>query len=252
VFDFGPWAGDISGVNRNHLWGLVLCAAVSMACPKKEEPIVDEAPVELSKALPPAPPPPVAAVTSTAPPSRAKLLEAYAASCDYQVRFHLYEDSGELAKTATPECSAREFEQNCAPDRYGCWDNLEKCKDACAAPCHQCEASCVSSCASCKTTCEKDADPKKCAHECANKRLGCRDGCVKALDTCRTVTCPKDETACNQAGEAKVAKECGKDCKAFSDCVIATVFEGDGKVEDCQAKFPKLSENCRNWCLPDS
>jgi hypothetical protein len=182
-------------------------------------------------------------------PTREILERAYLADCSYSHETSVDDPSTEGGTKKGDECVVREFEQNCAPDRFGCWDKAETCKNACAKPCSDCQTKCASSCNDCKATCKGKPNADACMKGCASSRADCRNGCIQSLAECRSKSCEKMEIDCMTAGETQVKKECGEACDGYRACIEAS-FGGDGDEASCKKKFPKLSEKCREWCVP--
>ena len=122
-----------------------------------------------------------AAAAAAAAAANAKKTEAvkpgivgnpYETDCNY-VFMAKFDNMGEEGEKN--ECEARDFEQNCAPDRDGCGEKKEKCKDACSQPCDACQAKCAATC----TACKKGGDNRACAEA----RDVCRQGCLTKLNT---------------------------------------------------------------------
>jgi hypothetical protein len=172
------------------------------------------------------------------PPDEA-LLALYAANCHANVDLSFEDMDG---SQDAGECEARMFDQNCAPDIFGCWDNAEKCRDACAKPCHVCQGACGTTCDACKARCDGGA----CVQECAKDRLQCRRTCLYSLQTCRTTTCDGVMAKCEADADARKQKLC-PDCDALHTC-LDEAFEKKTPPERCLKRFPKNGKECLEWC----
>jgi hypothetical protein len=216
---------------------------VALAACKKDTGKDEARSAEAEKAAPPIEPAqPQRVVTAT----RAALERAYLADCNHVNVIELEDMEGEKKGD---ECVLREFDQNCAPDIFGCWNKNQACRDACAKPCSDCQAACTTACGGCKSACAGKPDADPCKQACAVKRADCREKCVARLTQCRENDCSKVEDDCQKEGIARRDKECGKDCAAFEGC-IEKVLGGEGDEKGCIAKFPSFSQKCREWCSP--
>ncbi|MCB9683739.1 MAG: hypothetical protein H6735_01700 [Alphaproteobacteria bacterium] len=141
------------------------------------------------------------------------------------------------------ECTWREFDQNCAPDPFGCFDQGEGCKDDCQPRCVGCQATCAGTCESCKSSCEGKG--AACARACAEKRAACRDTCLAAKGTCEG-SCGEAEGRCYDEAEKKRAEKCPR-CGDLNTCQYRKMSEGKER-EDCLKEFPDHAPECLDLC----
>lgn len=142
-------------------------------------------------------------------------------------------------------CIARDFNQNCSPDKFGCDAAEEKCLDRCAAPCESCELSCASTCGGCKDKC---GDDLLCRHACSQSRGTCHKACVSRATSCRTSgACGREHTACVERAAKRKADECDAEvCAAYNSCVsTGPDFQPPG---GCDPIAAKLSPFCLEAC----
>lgn len=173
------------------------------------------------------------------------VVAAYLADCGHTFSV----DAGDpgMAEGADNECTFVEFEQNCAPDSFGCWDKGQQCISECGAPCVDCQSACASTCESCKSQCGGDAT---CQVNCASARATCRTTCMTGLETCKTDTCREVESACYREGQALMKTNC-PGCQAYKSCLEDVWFRGKGEAEDCNPKLTSTDERCKQWCVPE-
>jgi hypothetical protein len=176
------------------------------------------------------------------PQDEQALIAAFARDCNHQVNVEFEDMNG---TNDAGECSARAFDQNCSPDRFGCWDASEKCRDDCANPCQTCEAKCGSSCEACKTQC----DGGDCLTTCAVGRNDCRISCLHRLQTCRSTDCQRELDACDADAQKRTTEQCPQ-CDELRDCLLAAM-EASTEPAKCAAKFPRNAAECLEWCSPN-
>ena len=184
---------------------------------------------------------------STAAPTRDFLIAHYLEDCGYTALLTIDDPDSASGLSDKPECEAMAWEQNCAPDFFGCWDQLMECKAACKTPCGSCQASAASVCNKCKAAC-KTGDA--CLRGCAEARADARDRCLESADVCRSKACPAAEAKCMRAGEAKVKKVCGKDCERFKSCAAELMNKETFEYDLCKKQFSELPADCFTWCDP--
>lgn len=141
------------------------------------------------------------------------------------------------------ECTWREFDQNCSPDTFGCFDQAERCKDACQPRCVGCQAACAGTCEDCKSAC--DGKGPACARTCAEKRAACRDTCLGQKGTCEGA-CVDAEGECYREGQKKRTEKCPR-CSELNDCEYRKMSEGKER-EDCLKEFPDHAPECLDLC----
>lgn len=168
--------------------------------------------------------------------SRDAAVQAYLRDCHHVFPF---DSEYDVAGDATNECLAREFDQNCSPDLYGCYDAGETCRDACGKPCDACQDACAGVCDDCVEDCSGKS--KTCKHPCAVKRADCRTTCLDAKQACESA-CGTQESTCYEDAEKKKAKLCPR-CSEIGACLM------DGSPEQCKKQIPSPSE-CFEWCSP--
>jgi hypothetical protein len=139
-------------------------------------------------------------------------------------------------------CRADGFDQNCAPDWFGCWEGRVGCRAACGSSCVDCESSCGGACVDCRAACAPDDDA--CRAACGVARADCFEACAQALDRCKDETCAEAYTSCEARGEADRRRICGKTCEKLAACLESSDYER------CRARFPKADPRCFEWCLP--
>lgn len=176
-------------------------------------------------------------------PTRDEVVQAFQKDCHatFEVTAFEYDEPKKV-----PECEARDIQQNCNPDTFGCFAGLETCEIACAKPCKRCQSTCGASCDGCRATC-KPGDAA-CVRRCAEARADCRDTCVASASKCTGETCPRAAQACSLNNEQRVRLECPhSDCDAFRNCVEG----GDPSQTEprCARKFPSMSAFCRSACV---
>ncbi len=211
---------------------LLALLAVLLACSGFDPSAVTEAAPTL------APAPVVPALTPD------DLVAAYERDCAYVVMAP-YE--GVEGVGTAPECEAQDFEQNCAPDHFGCWAGFETCRTDCNTGCTGCGAACAQGCEDCKAACAGRTDGGACVRACAASRLLCRDTCMANRRACSDTGCPASMKTCEADGAARRSREC-PDCAAYERCVLDR-FEG--AQIDCRAAYPKMGEWCLLPCTPD-
>lgn len=248
---------------------LLLCAALLLASCRERAAETPGAPVKspapsagLSPApsvvvTPTAPPSAAAARTasaalegarpSTGAPSREALIGHYLEDCGYTALLSIDDPDAASGISDKPECEAMAWEQNCAPDLFGCWDKLMDCKAACKVPCGSCQAKAASACNKCKAACKTGPS---CLRACAEARVDAREGCLEAADACRGKACPAAEAKCMSEGEAKVKKVCGKDCERYKSCASELMNKGTFEYDLCKKQFSQLPADCFTWCDP--
>lgn len=179
---------------------------------------------------------------SSEPPTNAQLVRFFERDCAGAVTV-----VDDFAGTMDA-CLARDFDQNCALDQFGCWEAGETCLDDCGKPCGRCQSACTSTCSSCKAKCAGDA---ACVRTCATSRARCHTTCLAKADTCRTSGCSQVESKCHAAAAARVAKECDDEkCEAFRTCASEQMSDMSGDISKC--KTEGLSKWCRTTaCYPD-
>ncbi|MFT3841665.1 MAG: hypothetical protein QM723_32045 [Myxococcaceae bacterium] len=201
-------------------------------------------------------PPPLESLKAVADPKvppavlskeQKELNAAFIVDCHHVVTVTVDGPQGDEQK---PECEARDFDQNCSPDMFGCWDGLQKCKDACSKPCGKCQSDCADSCDGCKAKCSGDVD---CISRCGVARLTCRTTCLASLNTCRDTTCEAESKTCEEKAEAQLKKDC-PDCEGLRTCLTEAMEKGvtDYKAtqDGCLKKFPKADRKCVELCDP--
>lgn len=114
-----------------------------------------------------------------------------------------------------PACGARDFEQNCSPDRYGCEALGEACLDRCAQPCMGCQSTCATACDGCKSKCKGEL---LCLRGCAQSRSTCHSKCLTLSQTCRDSGCSSVVATCEERAVERMATECGDACGALKAC----------------------------------
>lgn len=195
--------------------------------------------------VPPAVPSDVpASVTAADFPADAKTIDAYVESCGHVFPANI--DPQYSENDPSNECTWREFDQNCAPDAFGCWGKGEACRDACHQPCVDCQAACTGSCDTCKSGCNGDA---ACVRKCAETRANCRATCMTAHENCtHGPTCATVESECAEAGEKEKAAKC-PNCSEIEQCITeGWNTTGADPTAACKAKYPANAEECWTWC----
>jgi hypothetical protein len=172
-----------------------------------------------------------------------KVVDAYVDSCLHVFPANIDPQFSE--NDPSNECTWREFDQNCAPDQFGCWTKGETCRDACHKPCTDCQATCSGACDGCKAQCHDDA----CVRKCAEDRARCRNTCMTAHEGCTTgPTCANLEQACDAEAEKQKAAKC-PDCANIEECITEGWNRtGADPTESCKVKFPGNAEECWSWC----
>lgn len=176
------------------------------------------------------------------PPDTEVLVAAFAADCRYTPTVSFEDMDG---TQSAKECEARAFDQNCAPDTFGCWSAAERCRDGCSAPCTSCTARCGDTCEGCK----RDCDGGACARSCAVSRNACRVACLHRLHTCRTQDCQAALDTCDADAAARTRRQC-PDCDALRACQ-QKAFDAKGDAAACAPKFPNNAAECLEWCSPE-
>ena len=190
-------------------------------------------------------PPPVVEAQE---PTEARRIEAYTANCGHEFLqpFGWEPDEEGYVDPPVNECDVFEWDQNCAPDPSGCWDDGQECIRGCIAPCNDCQTACTGGCDQCKAACPEGASD--CVRACAQERLVCHQGCIAARSKCMSDDCPKTEAKCNAAFDRERKREC-PECAAISECLDRNL----GAVEDyekaCMREFPTASVRCFEWCM---
>ncbi len=175
----------------------------------------------------------------TDPPS--ELVAAYMRSCDHRVRI----DDDEYTGETFDECDFIEFDQNCAPDPSGCWNEGEGCKSRCKLPCKDCQRACAASCGECRSACATGDD--NCVRHCAQLRASCRDGCMEAFGECTGPECSAVASACYETFDARKEETC-PDCAAIGACLGSAYEHSDDATGWCKTKFPTANRECFDWC----
>ncbi|MBX7099280.1 MAG: hypothetical protein K1X89_16325 [Myxococcaceae bacterium] len=192
------------------------------------------------------PEPPRAAATPTEGPDDGDPVAAYVADCHHRFTA-AYDEMGEEKRD--DECLAQDFDQNCAPDVYGCWNALEACKKDCGQGCVSCQEKCAGGCDTCKERCAKAKQPSSCARDCAEARQACRQECMGGRQSCVDGTCPAKEKKCEDDGEAKKAKKCPQ-CAELESCLSSLDLGDPDAAAKCGKKYPRNAKECLDWCAP--
>jgi len=177
-------------------------------------------------------------VKEGSPPS-AKIVATYLADCHADIEVTYDDMEGPQTKV---DCTALAFDQNCAPDTFGCFEAVEGCRAGCADPCNACQSKCGDVCDGCKSAC----DGGDCLRACAEARAACRTTCLYAVQRCRADDCNALYSKCEADGAARTKKLC-PDCEAMRTCMEAR-FE-DGKPPDT-CLTPGNAKECLEWCSP--
>lgn len=193
-----------------------------------------------------APAPPKAAAAPSEGPDDGDPVAAYVADCHHRFTAP-YDDMGDEKRD--DECLAQDFDQNCAPDLYGCWQGLEACKKSCGQSCVSCQDRCADVCDSCKDRCAKAKQPSSCARDCAEARQACRLDCMGGRQSCVESACPAQEKKCEDDGEARKVKKCPQ-CAELESCLGALDLADPDASSKCAKKFPRNAKECLDWCAP--
>lgn len=144
-------------------------------------------------------------------------------------------------------CDWIAFDQMCAPDPSGCWDQQQDCKSACVPACGGCEAACATDCGSCKEQCGSD---DACLQKCAEDRASCQDSCLEQRDTCMDSTCDAATTTCYREFDEKLARFCPK-CDEIRHCAEQKMYSSEAKDDPpCEETFADEDPRCFDWCPP--
>ncbi|MCA9492019.1 MAG: hypothetical protein KC621_18930 [Myxococcales bacterium] len=144
---------------------------------------------------------------------------------------------------AADECTWREFDQNCAPDTFGCFDQGQACQDDCQPRCVGCQATCAGTCEDCKSAC--DGKGPACVRACAEKRAACRTDCMAGKEDCEGA-CQKAESTCYSDAQKELEKKCPR-CGDLNACQYEKMSEGKER-EDCLKEFPDHAAECLDLC----
>ena len=215
-------------------------AIVGLACGRVAVEETPEPPVQA-----PAVTQPAAAPEPVAEPAPAidlasypEAVQAYYAHCD-----HSFED--DMEGRVVDECLVVYFDQNCAMDPSGCWDQGESCKEDCPGECSECSAECTTTCDGCKEDCPEGDD--ECRVVCAQARSGCRDACMGKKSKCNDA-CEKDRTACYARFEEEVKEKCPK-CADMTECIGDAMQDERDPFEVCAKRYRRQSTFCKEACL---
>lgn len=179
--------------------------------------------------------------------SRAKAVDAYVSDCQatFKGLAWEYEEEKKVA-----ECLMLDIEQNCSPDSFGCYGDMERCQRDCQPRCTDCQSTCAGSCDDCKSAC--DQGDRACLRKCAEARADCRGRCLKGLRQCQDEDCSRASKECMAQG-AKRVKGCDSDkCDAYFACLDSDL-DGGGDWEEamaaCTSKLEGIGDFCERVCL---
>lgn len=179
---------------------------------------------------------------ATTAPDAAQLRALFLGDC-HAVPWRVVDDETSTTGLARRDvCRAEGFDQNCAPDFFGCWAGRESCRAECGSGCLDCESRCGGACMDCRAACS--ADDEGCLEACDEARADCFDACATALDRCKDETCQEGYTRCEAGGEVDRKRVCGKVCDKLMRCLESADYDR------CRARFPKADPRCFEWCQP--
>jgi hypothetical protein len=173
-------------------------------------------------------------------PAPEAIVAAYLADCHADIKVTWEDMDGTETKV---DCDALAFDQNCSPDKFGCWGTVETCRAGCADPCHVCQTKCGSACDDCKTSC----DGGSCLTKCAEQRASCRTTCLYAVQKCRADTCNANYDKCEKDADERTNTQC-PECSAIRECITTRLNEGK-PTDDCLPAGN--AKECLEWCSPD-
>lgn len=202
------------------------------AAPLPPEAPPPAAPAAEPPAEPPEEGPPVTDAANPYEPAREVLVKLFAADCRAPV---LIPD--EMEGGTAPRCESVEFDQMCAPDPSGCWDEKERCVPTCNAPCSTCEERCAEACETCKGAGE-GVD----LQACAEARASCSDACFQGRGAC-IEGCLTSYRACDEAYDQK-RKEMCPSCEKIATCIVEGRSDGDCAAE----RFKEDAPDCWTMC----
>jgi hypothetical protein len=180
--------------------------------------------------------------SATTSPDGASTRAMFAEDC-HAVPWRVVEDVDSATGLARRDlCRAESFDQNCAPDFFGCWTGRESCRAECGSNCLDCESRCGASCMDCRAACS--AGDEACLTACGEARADCFEGCAAALDRCKDETCQEGYSRCEAGGRSARQRVCGKVCDKLARCLESADYDS------CRARFPKADPRCFEWCLP--
>lgn len=179
---------------------------------------------------------------ATTSPDGAEIRAMFASDC-HAVPWRVVDDVSSTTGLARRDlCRAEGFDQNCAPDFFGCWTGREGCRAECGSSCLDCESRCGGLCMDCRAACAADDDA--CVAACGEARADCFEGCASALDRCKDETCQDGYKRCEAGGESDRRRVCGKVCEKLTRCLDSEDYDR------CRARFPKADPRCFEWCQP--
>ncbi|MFO0598239.1 MAG: hypothetical protein U0228_23245 [Myxococcaceae bacterium] len=207
---------------------------------------------EAAPAPTPPPPAPVAVIDAgprelpyevkQGAPDREKLVALFTEQCTREIEIEFDDMEG---PRAGGECRTIAFDQNCAPDTFGCFDGVVKCRENCSEPCLKCQQACGTSCDGCKAKCGQDA---ACLKSCAEARADCWTNCLYDTQDCRAKACNAQYQKCEDDADARVKKTC-PDCEKIRQCLLKSWYGDGGPADACL--LPGNAKECFEWCGAD-
>lgn len=174
--------------------------------------------------------------------SRAEAIAAFAKDCHATLKAtaYVYEEEEKVA-----ECLARDVDQNCNPDYFGCYGELDTCQVKCQPVCTRCQDTCGGSCDDCMARCaEGDAS---CLRTCAEARADCRERCMLGLRRCQSDDCDVALKTCDTKALEHLRGCDVEKCDAYIDC-YNEADDYEHADERCQPKMAGMDPVCQDVC----
>ncbi len=174
--------------------------------------------------------------------TRAQAIDAFVKDCHatLMASAFVYEEEQKVA-----ECNALNVDQNCNPDTFGCFGDLDACQQACQPVCGNCQNSCATTCDDCKGSCP--AGDSACIRKCAEGRADCRGRCMNGLRQCQGQTCSRASGECMSVAVKRLR---GCDASKCDDYIACYDEQEDYELAPkvCKPKARGMDDFCQRVC----